>query len=99
MLRPYRITSEGIKDLERIWQYTLENWSLEQADRYYTLIIKEIEYLSHNFFSGKSADHIRKGYRSSIVKSHLIFYRKADDGIMEVIRILHHSMEVKKHLK
>jgi len=48
--------------------------------------------------AGKSAESIRKGYRVSQVKSHLIFYRKADDGVIEIVRILHQRMDTKRQL-
>ncbi|WP_288369658.1 type II toxin-antitoxin system RelE/ParE family toxin [uncultured Algoriphagus sp.] len=50
----YRISQKAIEDLESIWVYTFQNWSKEQADRYYKLIIQEIEYLAKDPFSGKS---------------------------------------------
>jgi toxin ParE1/3/4 len=28
----YRISEEAGKDLENIWMYTLQNWSIEKAD-------------------------------------------------------------------
>lgn len=94
----YRISEAAISDLELIWKYTLHKWSLDQADRYYELIINEIDFLSSNLFAGKSVDYIRKGYRSAVVKSHLIFYKIGDDKIMEIIRILHHSMDIDEDL-
>lgn len=99
MMNTYRISEKAIDDLEKIWLYTLETWSDEQADRYYNLLIDEIEYICQNFESGKSMDHIRIGYRASKVKSHLIFYRKADDNIIEIIRILHQMMDIENRLK
>ncbi len=33
----YKISQEANRDIENIWIYTLENWSLEQADRYFNL--------------------------------------------------------------
>jgi toxin ParE1/3/4 len=30
----YRISKEALNDLEKLWLYTFETWSLEQADRY-----------------------------------------------------------------
>lgn len=56
----YRISQEAIKDLRKIWVYTLNKWSREQADRYYNLIITEIEFIADNFMTGKSADQILK---------------------------------------
>jgi len=91
----YRISEKAVEDLEYIWTYTLHKWSIEQADRYYNLIINEIEFITKNFMSGKSMDHIKNGYRVTVVKSHLIFYRKSQDNQVEVIRILHQRMDIK----
>lgn len=81
------ISKEALKDIDAIWLYTFENWSLEQADRYYNLILDEIEYISIHFDTGIDFEHIRKGYRYSKVKSHLIFYRKSKQGDVEIIRV------------
>lgn len=90
----YRISEKAVEDLENIWTYTLHKWSLIQADRYYNQIINEIEFVTNNFLAGKSMGHIKKGYRVTVVKSHLIFYRKSQDNQVEVIRILHRRMDV-----
>jgi toxin ParE1/3/4 len=87
----------AILDLEEIWHYTFATWSLEQADRYHSLIAKEIEFLAAKPKSGKILDHLRKGYRSSKVKSHYIFYRFTLSEI-EIIRILHESMDIPNRL-
>jgi toxin ParE1/3/4 len=94
----YRISKQAIHDLNSIWLYTCNRWSKEQADRYYELIIEEIEFIVDNHLMGKSIEEIRSNYRVSKVKSHLVFYRKADDGVVEIVRILHQRMDVKKRL-
>lgn len=99
MKNRFRISEKALEDLENIWLYTLENWSAEQADRYYNLIMAECEYICDHFESGKSYDFIKKGYKAAIVKSHLIFYRRAEDGVLEIIRILHQRMNVENRLK
>ena len=95
--RPFVISKKAISDLEEIWLYTLETWSLEQADRYYNLIVDEINYICKSKNAGKSMEHVRKGYRASKVKSHIIFYRVINDTI-EVIRILHEQMDIENRL-
>jgi len=87
----------SIEDLEGIWLYTFQNWSLEQADRYHNLIYKEIEFLAIKPGSGKDCNHIRKGYRSSKIKSHFIFYKYSSSEI-EIIRILHENMDIPNRL-
>lgn len=95
----YSISKKANQDIEKIWLYTFENWSLEQADRYYNLILDEIEFISENFESGKSVDHIKKGYRASKVKSHIIFYKKSKRNIVEIIRVLHQKMDIENRIE
>ena len=94
---PYVISKKAISDLEEIWLYTVEKWSVDQADRYYNLIFDEIYFICKDINSGKSMEHVRKGYRASKVKSHLIFYR-VQNNIVEVIRILHERMDIANRL-
>lgn len=94
-----QITVEVQKDLEDIWLYTLDNWSLQQADRYLTLIFDEFAYLTINPDSGRDCSHIRKQYRSAKVKSHIIFYRQLDNTAdIEIVRVLHQSMDYEGRL-
>lgn len=95
----YKISTEAQNDLENIWFYTFETWSAEQANRYYNLILDEIEYLAENPNSGKDYSHIRKGYLRSKVKSHFIFYKiNKKEGVIEIIRILHQQMDIEGRL-
>jgi len=94
----YLISEKANQDIEKIWLYTFDNWSLEQADRYYNLIIDEIEFIAENFESGKSVEYIKKGYRASIVNSHVIFYKKSRRNIVEIIRVLHQRMDIENRI-
>ena len=94
-----QISKEAQIDLEKIWLFTLEAWSVEQADRYFNLITDQIEYLTQNPTSGKSFDHIRSGYYRAKVKSHFIFYRiNLHADAIEIIRILHQQMDIDNRL-
>jgi toxin ParE1/3/4 len=93
-----KISSEAFSDLEKIWIYTFKNWSKEQADKYYSLIIDEIEFLRSNPHTGKSAEFVRPGYRVSYVKSHIIFYKTVKEEKLEIIRILHQRVNIDKWL-
>ncbi|HUZ59299.1 MAG TPA: type II toxin-antitoxin system RelE/ParE family toxin [Hanamia sp.] len=94
---PFIISEKAVSDLEEIWFYTVQRWCVEQADRYYNLIFDEIIYISRNINSGKTMEYVRKGYRASKVKSHLIFFRVKNDTV-EIIRILHERMDIKNRL-
>ena len=95
----YKISKQAEIDLKNIWLYTFEEWSIEQADYYFDLIMDEIEYISKNPKSGKDYNEIRKGYFRSRVKSHFIFYRiNFKEECIEIIRILHQQMDVESHI-
>ena len=94
-----KLSKEAASDLEKIWLYTFENWSIEQADRYYNLLLDELEYLAANPTSGKDYSHVRKGHLCSKVKSHFIFYKiNLKKNELEVIRILHQQMDIETRL-
>jgi len=44
----YIISEKALDDISQIWGYTAENWSPEQADSYYDLLLDEIEYIAEN---------------------------------------------------
>ena len=95
----YKISQEANRDIESIWLYTFENWSPEQADRYFNLILDEIEYIAENPDSGKDYNEIRKGYFRSRIKSHFIFYKiNLKKERVEIIRILHQRMDIESRL-
>lgn len=97
MPKGYKIANQAVLDLEEIWFYTAQNWSVEQADRYYSLIFDEIEYICNHQKGRKAANHIKKGYFTAKVKSHLIFF-KLNNELVEIIRILHERMDIEDRL-
>lgn len=95
----FKISKEAANDLEKIWLYTFETWSSQQADRYFNLLIKEIEYIALNPHAGKDYSKIRKDYFRSRVKSHFLFYKiNAEKEEVEIIRILHQQMDTDSHI-
>ena len=94
----YIISEKALEDINNIWIYTAENWSVEQADRYYNLIIDEIEYIVDNLDMARDFEKIRKSYRYSKVKSHLIFFKKDKTDEIEVVRVLHERMDIENRL-
>jgi toxin ParE1/3/4 len=94
----YRISTQALAELKNIWKYTFKNWSKKQADRYYELVIEEIKFVSENYETGKTIQGTRQNYRFSQVKSLLLFYNKTDNNLVEIVRILHKRMQLKKHL-
>lgn len=98
MKKEYRISKQAIEDIDKIWLYTLENWSLGQANHYYRLIYQEIAFIVEDFDSEKDISKIKQGYKQAKVKSHLIIYKKADNEIIEIVRVLHQMMDIPNRL-
>jgi toxin ParE1/3/4 len=95
----FRFSNEAVKDLEEIWSYTKQKWSIVQADRYYNLIIDEIEFIASNPQLGRSIDYIKAGYRSTKVKSHIIFYKEQEEDTIVIVRILHQRMDTENKIR
>ncbi|OYT17436.1 MAG: plasmid stabilization protein [Bacteroidetes bacterium 4572_77] len=91
----YKISQEASRDIEKIWIFTIEKWSAEQADRYFNLTMNEIEHLAKDPKYGKNYGEVRKGYFRSRIKSHFIFYKiNRRNQEIEIIRILHQRMDI-----
>ena len=93
----FSLRPKAIADLGEIWDYTVETWGEEQAERYLRLIDQSFHKVAANPGLGRPCDAIRKGYREYGVGRHLIFYRATDSGI-DVVRVLHERMDVDRHL-
>lgn len=93
-----RISKQAQTDLIDIWEYTFNKWSLEQADKYYLILVEAMKMLLKEPNMGKSYEKIRKNYRGLQTKSHIIFYKISSQGELEVIRILHQNMDIPNKL-
>lgn len=94
--RACRISPLAEADLEDIWLYTVERWSLEQAESYHDSLVSTFSGLATGAKRGRPVT-VREGYFKYAVGSHLIFYRHSDAGI-DVIRVLHQRMDIERHL-
>jgi toxin ParE1/3/4 len=92
----YRLTPRAEKDLEEIWRYTAEQWSVDQAETYVGELFDIMSALAIDPGGGRRADNVRPGYRRRNAGSHVIFYRVARNGI-EVVRVLHLRMDIESH--
>ena len=93
----YRLSPAAQADLESIWDYTVRHWGEAQAEDYTRNIQAACEALSKGKMVSRSAEDIRQGYRKVAVGSHVLFFR-LQSGVVEIIRILHQSMDVERHL-
>lgn len=92
-------TKKAKIDLEEIWEYTYETWSEKQADRYYNELIEKCQELQKNIEQGRDYSRLYENLKGYKINKHIIFYRLLDKvKTIEITRILHEKMDIKKHL-
>jgi toxin ParE1/3/4 len=93
----YELSQEADKYLEEIYDYTTEQFGIEQAIKYLLCFETVFENLCNNPESGRKRNEISKGLRSISNESHTIFYRILEDHL-RIVRILHGSRDIIKFL-
>ncbi|GGX72739.1 plasmid stabilization protein ParE [Tateyamaria omphalii] len=96
MAKTYDLSEKAKADLRGIWDYTEDCWGEQQADTYYRGIIKTFELLAAGERLGRKSD-VRVGYLKYPVGRHFVYFTKGESRI-KVIRVLHESMDVDRHL-
>lgn len=93
----FSLTPAARADLDQIWSYSIENWGVDQAANYIRVIQTTLESLAEG--TGISRDaNVRSGYQKARTGSHYIYFRRTDAGLIVVVRILHQSMDVERHI-
>jgi toxin ParE1/3/4 len=92
----YALRELARADLEAIWIYILEQWGVEQAERYLRGLFDCFEELAANPGLDRDRDDVKAGYRSFPQGRHVVFYVIASVGI-EVIGVVHQSADVDTH--
>lgn len=94
-----KISRKAAADIDGIWEYTLETWSEDQAEKYFYDIKESVaalpelpDYLCRHY------DLVKPGLLGFHVGHHIIFYKKQQDGSVLVDRILHEMMDFPRHL-
>ncbi len=94
----YNLTNKAVEDLTQIWDYTIEKWSEEQADKYYHLLLDSCQNIANNPDLGKNYFGVKKELFGLKTYRHIIFYRKFIDKPIEITRILHERMDLKNRI-
>ena len=95
----YHLTYKAVEDLSKIWDYTFEVWSENQADKYYFDLLSDCQKLAENQSLGRiyvEIDEVIFGFKSG---QHIIFYSIANVEEIEVIRFLHSKMDLKNKIQ
>jgi toxin ParE1/3/4 len=93
----YELSVEADKDIEAIFDYTSEEFGIDQAVIYVREFDDTFGKLLDNPELGSKRSEIRKGLRSIVKESHIVFYRVRKDRI-RIVRILHASRDLPNFL-
>jgi toxin ParE1/3/4 len=95
----FHLTNKAVEDLSKIWDYTFEVWSEDQADKYYYELLSDCQKLGENQFLGRNYVEINVeifGFKSG---QHIIFYSIVNEDEIEIIRFLHSKMDLKNKIQ
>ena len=94
----YDLSLEATEDLYNIWEYTVNTWSEQQADNYYTLLEHSFTEIAENpEHCGKPYNKIYPGLRALHVSHHMVFFVIQPNGKVLIVRILHEQMDYARH--
>ena len=68
----YYLTNRAVEDLSQIWEYTFENWSENQADKYYNNLIVNCKSITQNPDLGKNYEGITKKLFGLKINRHIL---------------------------
>ena len=94
----FKLTNKAVEDLSKIWSYTFNIWSENQADKYYEMLISSCQEIVDNPLLGKKYDGITQSLFGVKTNRHIIFYRTLNESYVEITRILHERMDLKKRI-
>jgi len=86
------------QDLEDIALYSIRKFGTRQAELYAKSIQNVLNQLCDNPNLGIKRDDLKPKLKSIVHVSHLIFY-KVEGNHLKVLRILHHSQDLKQYRK
>lgn len=93
----YYLSPQAERSLIQISDYTLKNFGERLRKKYLTALRKQMRSAATNPKQGRERNEIKQGYYCVPAEKHHIYYRIVDAHI-EIIDVLHQSMEPSLHL-
>lgn len=94
----FKLSRKAKDDLRSIAKFTERRWGVAQRNVYIKKFDEAFHDLAESPFSGVSSENIKSGYRKIPHGAHIIFYKIGENDCVEIIRILHQSMDVRSKL-
>lgn len=84
---------DATSDMSDIWDYTVEQWGIDQAELYVLEVAVACKKLADGLSHEVPVDYISLGYRKMLVGKHVVFFIRKEQETT-IVRILHQSMDV-----
>jgi toxin ParE1/3/4 len=95
----YELTQKATKDLGKIWNYTVDTWSDNQADKYYHMLLDSCQEIADGKIKGKQYEGIYPGLLGIKTGKQIIFYQQMEKDRVEIARILHERMDLRRRIR
>lgn len=93
----YVLSPQAQNSIRQISSYTLENYGHQQKKKYLKMLRDRMRNAAKDPEKGAERSEVKAGYFSIRAEKHHIYYRVRDTHI-EIIDVLHQSMEPKLHI-
>ncbi|MGJ8670626.1 MAG: type II toxin-antitoxin system RelE/ParE family toxin [Oceanococcus sp.] len=93
----YFLSPQAKNSLIQIGDYTLKNFGAQQQKKYLKMLRKHMRHAAAHPKQGRERNDIKPGYYSVQAEKHHLYYR-IGDGYIDIIDVLHQSMEPGLHL-
>ena len=95
----YILSNKAVVDLGDIWNFTVDQWSEKQADKYYRDFLSAFQELADNPDPSRAYDEIHPGLKGVRVGRHIVFFMTFSEAEVEIVRILHERMDLKSRFE
>lgn len=90
----FTLTEKAKSDLKDIARFTQKRWGRDQRNQYLKDLDACFFRLADNPSLGRECSEVRTGYHLFPTGSHVIYFRSISKSQVEIVRILHESMDV-----
>ena len=88
MTRRIVLSDEADRDLNAIWDYTADQWSVDQAESYVSGLDRVLRLLAEQPHIARERPEIRQGARLHPYRKHLILFVETEETL-NVSRVIH----------
>ena len=93
-------SKRAVEDLANIQNYTYDEWSERQADKYNMILIQACQEIAADTKKGKPYEEVAEGVHGFLIYRHIILIKRLTTVEILVVHILHAQMNLKsKELK